>query len=306
MLGLRGFVYLALAAFGAIFTGAWGKQISSARRRGPSNDPATDARPPSLAHTVIGFVTNFFDMLGIGSFATTTAVFRFMRLVPDRYIPGTLLVGHTWATLAEAFISILIIKVEMTSLVLLIGASVLGSWLGAGMVSRWPKRKIQIGMGVALLGAALVMGARLLQLVPAGGEALGLAGWRLTVGMIGNFILGALMTIGIGAFAPSLIMFGFLGMNTRSIFPIMMGSCAFLMPVGGIQFVRRGSYDLRASLGLTLGGVPGVLLAAYVIKELPLKWLSWLVLVVVVYTGLTMLRAGVRGQEEGAKVEGAP
>ena len=124
-----------------------------------------------------------------------------------------------------------------------------------------------------------------------------LAGWRLLVGLCGNFVLGALMTIGIGAFAPSLIMFGFLGMNTRSIFPIMMGSCAFLMPVGGIQFVRRGSYHLRASLGLTLGGVPGVLLAAYVIKELPLKALSWLVLVVVVYTGITMLRSGLRDEE---------
>src|SRR5438270_2295701 len=122
----------------------------------------------------------------------------------------------------------------MTSLVLLIAASVLGSWLGAGMVSRWPRRKIQIGMGAALIAAALIMAARLLQFVPSGGEALGLAGWRLLVGLCGNFVLGALMTIGIGAFAPSLIMFGFLGMNTRSIFPIMMGSCAFLMPGGGM------------------------------------------------------------------------
>ena len=155
MLGLRGFVYLALAAFGAIFTGTWAKQVTVARRTGKPDDPATDARAPSAAHTFIGFVTNFFDMLGIGSFATTTAIFRFLRMVPDRLIPGTLLVGHTAATLAEAFISILIIKVEMTSLVLLIAASVLGSWLGAGMVSRWPRRKIQIGMGAALIAAAL-------------------------------------------------------------------------------------------------------------------------------------------------------
>jgi hypothetical protein len=297
MLGLRGLVYLALGAFGAIFTGAWTRQMAAARRQGPPADAADqglDFGPPTAVHTGIGFVTNFFDMLGIGSFATTTSIFRLLRLVPDRLIPGTLLVGHTFPTLAEAFISIAIIQVEMKSLVLLIGASVLGSWLGAGVVSRWPKRKIQIGMGVALLGASLIMLAGMLKLLPSGGEALGLSGARLAIGLAGNFVFGALMTIGIGAFAPSLIMFGLLGMNTRSIFPIMMGSCAFLMPVGSIQFLRRGSYSLRAALGLTLGGVPGVLLAAYVIKELPLKYLRVVVLIVVVYTALAMLRSAFK------------
>jgi uncharacterized membrane protein YfcA len=301
MLGLRGIVYIALAGFGAVFTAAWGRQMGAARR-GPSTDPATDVGPPSAAHTLIGFVTNFFDFLGIGSFATTTATYRLLRLVPDRLIPGTLLVGHTFPTFAEAFISITIIKVDMKSLVLLVSASVLGSWLGAGVVAGWPRRKIQIGMGTALLGAALIMLARMLDLMPPGGEAVGLSGGRLVIGLVGNFVLGALMTIGIGAFAPSLILFGLLGMNTKSIFPIMMGSCAFLMPVGGIQFVRRGSYSVRAALGLTLGGVPGVLLAAYVVKSLPLAVLKWVVLVVVVYTAITMLRSARRGEEPAGVV----
>jgi uncharacterized membrane protein YfcA len=298
MLGLRGIVYVALAAFGAVFTGAWGRQIAGARRTGKPGDPPSDARFPPPTHIAIGFVTNFLDTLGIGSFATTTSIYRLLRLVPDRLIPGTLLVGHAFPTFAEAFIYITIVKVDPLSLVLLIGASVVGSWLGAGLVSNWPRRKIQLGMGAALLGAALVMAARLLDLIPSGGEALGLTGVPLVIGLVGNFVLGALMTIGIGSFGPSLIMFALLGMNTRSIFPIMMGSCAFLMPVGGIQFVRRGSYDLRAALGLTLGGVPGVLLAAFAVKELPLAYLKWLVLVVVVYTGVMMLRSGLQGRAE--------
>jgi uncharacterized membrane protein YfcA len=239
-------------------------------------------------------------MLGIGSFATTTALFRAFRLVPDRLIPGTLLVGHTFATFAEAFISITIIKVEMPTLVMLISASVVGAWLGAGVVARWEKRRVQIGMGVALLGAAVIMLARLTHLVPAGGDALGLHGTKLVIGLVGNFVFGALMTIGIGAFAPSLIMFGLLGMNTRSIFPIMMGSCAFLMPVGSIRFLGRGSYSARAALGLALGGVPGVLLAAYVIKSLPLTVLNWLVLAVVVYTAVSMLRSALKDPAEPA------
>src|SRR3954447_19843953 len=296
-MGLRGIVYLALAAFSAVFGGAWGKQIGEARASGGPEDPARDARWPTLGQTAIGVVTNFFDFLGIGSFATTTAAFRLLRLVPDRLIPGTLLVGHFYPSVAQSFISVTIIAVDMPTLVLLVLAACLGAWLGAGVVAGWPRRKVQLGMGTALLGASLVMLARLNGLVPSGGEAVGLVGAALVAGILAIFVLGALMTIGIGAYAPSLIIFSFLGMNTKSIFPIMMSTCAFLMPVGGIRFVRRGSYDLRASLGLTLGGIPGVLLAAYVIKELPLTVLKWMVFGVVVYTALTMLRAAHRNVE---------
>jgi uncharacterized membrane protein YfcA len=298
MFGLRGIVYLALTAFGVVFGADWARQIRRARKTGAPDDPPTDARAPTVAQTAIGFVTNFFDFLGIGSFATTTAAFRLLRLVPDRFIPGTLLVGHCLPSIAQSFISVTIIEVDMMTLVLLVAAASLGAWLGAGIVAGWSRRKVQIGMGTALLGAALVMLARLLGLMPSGGEAIGLHGMALALGILGNFGLGALMTIGIGAYAPSLILFGFLGMNTRSIFPIMMSSCAFLMVVGGIRFVRRGSYHLRASLGLTLGGIPGVLLAAWLVKELALTKLKWVVLVVVVYTALTMLRAARRHDDE--------
>jgi uncharacterized membrane protein YfcA len=305
MLGLRGMVYLALGVFGAVFGTAWGAQIKDARNKG-TEGPAGDVRAPTLGHSAIGFVTNFFDFLGIGSFATTTAAFRLLRLVPDRYIPGTLLVGHCVPSIAQSFISITIIAVDMKTLVLLVAAASLGAWLGAGIVSGWPRRKVQIGMGTALLGASLIMLARLLNLMPSGGEAVGLSGLPLGLGIAGNFVLGALMTIGIGAYAPSLILFGFLGMNTKSIFPIMMSSCAFLMTVGGIRFVRRGSYHLRASLGLTLGGIPGVLLAAYVVTSLPLYVLKWVVFVVVVYTAITMLRAARLGDEGNVSTAPAP
>jgi uncharacterized membrane protein YfcA len=217
--------------------------------------------------------------------------------VPDHLIPGTLMVGHMIPIITQALIYITVIQVDTATLVLLIGASVLGSFLGAGLVSRLPRRAIQIGMGSALLVAALIMLAGLLQLVPAGGDLLALGGARLVVGMLGNFALGALMTIGIGAYAPSLILFGLLGMNVKAIFPIMMGSCALLMPAGGIKFVQRAAYAPGAALALTLAGVPAVLLAAFLVRELPLQALRWLVLLVVVYTALLMLRAGVRAEK---------
>jgi uncharacterized membrane protein YfcA len=71
----------------------------------------------------------------------------------------------------------------------------------------------------------------------------------------------------------------------------MMGSCAFLMPVGSARFVRSGRYNLKSALGLTLGGIPGVLLATYLVKSLPLRAVNWLVVGVVVYTAAMMLRS---------------
>jgi uncharacterized membrane protein YfcA len=295
--GIRGAVYLALAAVSVVFSGYWGRRLATAPRDTAADDPTARAVVPSAAQVVIGLVTNFFDTLGIGSFAPTTSVFKLLRIVPDRLIPGTLLAGHSIPTLAQAFIYITIIEVDMRTLALLIGAAVLGAWLGAGVVSRWPQRPIRIGMGIALLVAAAVFLATALRLLPGGGEAVALHGTRMAVGLVGNFLLGALMTIGIGAYAPSLILFGLLGMNLKSVFPIMMGSCAFLMPISGMRFVQRGSYAPQAALGLTLGGLPGVLLAAFLVREMSVDAIRWLVIAVATYAAVAMLRsAGKRGQ----------
>ena len=246
---------------------------------------------PSLAHVGIGFVTDFFDTLGIGSFAPTTSIFKFFKLVPDEQIPGTLNVGHALPTIAEALIYITVIGVDPLTLVLLILSSVAGAWLGAGFVARWPRRNVQIGMGSALVVAAIIFLLQNLHELPAGGGALGLSGTLLLVGIVGNFCLGALMTIGIGLYAPAIIMISLLGMSPKTAFPIMMGSCAFLMPTSGLRFVKLDAYSFRAALGLTIGGIPGVLIAAYVVKSLPLEYVKWLVIVIVAYAAFTMLRS---------------
>ncbi len=237
----------------------------------------------------IGAVTNFFDTLGIGSFATTTSFFKLWKLVDDRVIPGTLNIGHTLPTIVQAFIYIAIVKVDVVTLVLMIAAAVAGAWLGAGVVAGWSRTKVQIGMGFCLLGAAGLMLASQLEIVPGGGEALALTGARLALGLVGNFVLGALMTLGIGLYGPCLILVSLLGMAPASAFPIMMGACAFLMPVASARFTKAESFDPKASLGLALGGVPAVLAAAYLVKSLPLGAVRWLVVVVVVYTAISLL-----------------
>ncbi len=251
---------------------------------------------PKPIETAIGFVTNFFDTLGIGSFAPTTSMFKLWRLVPDEQIPGTLNVGHTMPTIVEAAIYITIISVVPMTLVLLIVAAVVGAWLGAGIVSRLPRQYVQIGMGVALLAAAVLFILSNLKGSYFGltGDALGLTGTRLVVGVVVSFFLGALMTIGIGMYAPCMILVSLLGMNPKAAFPIMMGSCAFLMPIASLRFIRYRAFSMRAALGLMIGGVPGVLIAAYIIKSLPLVAVRWLVVVVVLYAAIAMLRSAAK------------
>ena len=220
-------------------------------------------------HTAIGFVTNFFDTLGIGSFATTTTIYQFRRQVDDQRIPGTLNVGHALPTVAQAWIYTTLVQVDFATLALLILSAVGGSWIGAAIVSGLPKRTVQHGMGVALLVAAVLMVMTALDRFPGGGEATALVGGKLILACGINFALGALMTLGIGLYAPCMIMVSLLGMNPTVAFPIMMGSCAFLMPIAGVQFIKKARYDLRAALGLALGGVPAVLLAAFIVAIAP-------------------------------------
>ena len=249
---------------------------------------------PSTGTLVTGFVTTFFDTLGIGNFATTTTIFRTWHLVPDELLPGTLNVGHSIAAVLGAFIFIGLVPVASETLLPTIVASGLGAWMGSGVVARLPRYRIRLGMGTALLVAATLMLLTQLQWLPGGGEALGLQGWRWTVAVLGSFVLGSLMTLGIGLYAPCMIMVSLLGMHPLAAFPIMMGSCAFLMPIAGVRFLREGRYQLSASVGLTVGDVPGLLIAAYLVKSLPLMSVRWLVIFVVIFTAMMLLQAARR------------
>ena len=290
----------ALGALTALFVGLWTKSVVNAKRiGGASTEPATDARFPTPLQLAVGAGTNFLDTLGIGSFATTTALFKFFRMVPDRIIPGTLNSGHTLPTIAQAFIYTSVIPVDVITLVSMITAAVLGAWLGAGIVAKWSRRKVQIGMGFALLAAATFFIMKQLGSFPAGSDAIGVDGAKLAIAVAGNFMLGALMTLGIGLYAPCMILVSLLGMSERTAFPIMMGSCAFLMPVGSLKFIRERSYSLRSALGLALGGLPGVIVAAYWVRSMDLTTVRWLVIVVVIYTAVMMLTSAYTDAKGG-------
>ena len=284
-------LFVALALFATGFAWTWWRACTRARSDGAA---APTRRLPTLAQTAIGFGTNFFDTLGVGSFAPTTALYRLSGMVEDARIPGTMNVGHTLPVVLMAFIYIATVEVDVSTLTVMIAAAVIGAWLGADCVSKLPVRPIQLGVGAALLVTAGLMTSSQLGWVPLGGEALGLRPGPLVGAAAASAVLGALNTIGVGFYGPCMILIALLGMDPKAAFPIMMGACAFLMPVGSARFVQRGAYNPRAALGLMLGGIPAVLVAAFVVQSMSLDALRWLVVGVAVYTAALLLRGGGR------------
>jgi uncharacterized membrane protein YfcA len=286
---------LGLALVAVMFVYTWWRSASGGHPH----------RPPTPLQLGLGAVTLFFDTLGIGNYAPTTAAFRFLKMVRDEYIPGTLNVGTSVPVAVEAFAFVAAIAVDPITLLVMVPIGALGGWVGASIVSGLPRRPIQLGMGVALLTGAVFMFLTNMQWIPGGGEAIGFSGATLVFATAVNFVLGALNALGIGSYAPSLIIFSLLGMSPRSAFPIMMGSAAYMLPLAGIRFARAGKYDGQAALGIALGGIPGVLVAAYVVKSLELATIRWLVVAVVLYAGLSLIRTATADRASAAAGAGA-
>ena len=276
----------ALAALGIAFTIVF---ISTAAKRGETR--------PTGESIILGAITNFFDTLGIGSFAPTTAWIKFRHLVPDSFIPAILNVGHALPTFAQAaiFLVILGVSVDPVLLTSCIVAAVLGALLGAPLVIRAPVRLVQAIVGIALLIAACLYAMSNLNLMPIGGTANSLPAMQMGIAIAVHFLLGTLMAFGIGLYAPSLILLSLLGLDPRLAFPIMMSACAFLMPTTGFSFMKSKRIDMRLAIGMAIGGVPAVLLAAFVVKNLDIVVLRWGVVVVVLYAAFLLLRSAFRG-----------
>lgn len=256
----------------------------------------------ALKTALIGFVVNFFDVLGIGAFAPQTALLKFTRQTEDRVLPGTLNVANTIPVLIQALIFIQIVEVEPVTLLTMLLSATVGAVIGAGIVSKLAVTKIQLAMGVALLVTAFFMLAGQMNWIQEGGEAIGLTGWKLIVAAGVNFILGALMTVGIGLYAPCMALVYALGMSPLVAFPIMMGSCAFLMPPASAKFIQKAAYNRKAAISMAIPGAIAVLIAAFVVKSLPLTTLRWVVIVVILYTSAVMLRSGLNRKRELSKL----
>jgi uncharacterized membrane protein YfcA len=243
---------------------------------------------------IIGFVVDFLDVLGIGSFAPQIALLKFTKQTEDRVMPGTLNVSNTLPALVEAIIFIKIIEVDPLTLVLMLVSATVGAVFGAGIVSKMSEKKIRITIGIALFIAAFFMLANRVGWIPGGGDSTGLSGIKLIIAISINCILGALNTAGIGLYAPCMVMVFALGMSPKVAFPIMMGSCAFLMPPASAKFIKEGAYNRKASFSMAIAGTVAVLIGAFIVKSLPLDILKWVVFAVTIFTSVLMLRTAFK------------
>lgn len=247
-------------------------------------------RPPLAVFLGIGAAANFFDTLGIGSFATTTAALRLGRLVEDENIPGTLNVGHAIPTISEAVIFIILLGglIDVPTIVSMVIAGGIGAWYGTGLVVHLPRREIQRAMAIALLLTAGFIALRMLANLSHTEGTIGLRGLSLLVAVLASLVIGSLTSLGIGNYAPTMAVTYLLGMNAKAVFPIMAASASLILPAAALRFYRAGRFSRQAALGFALGGIPGVLVAAFVVKELPLGTVKWIVVGVLLYTSATL------------------
>jgi uncharacterized membrane protein YfcA len=255
---------------------------------------------PTLETTLLGAVVNFFDTLGIGSFAPTAAWLKFRKLVPDRLIPPTMLVGLTPPVMAESVIFLILLGVKV-DVMLLVGsalATMIGGIAGAPLVARarvWVVQMV-LAFGLALAAIAYVMTN--LHLFPGGGEGSGLPFGLAIVAVAASFVMGVLANFGVGNYAPMLVMLSLMGMDPRLCFPIMALGGSLMGATASIRHMQIGQVDMRVVLGLALGGIPAVLVAALIVKSMPIEILRWMVVVVVLYSAAVLFRAAVHGRRE--------
>lgn len=248
----------------------------------------------------LGLVVNFFDTLGIGSFAPTTAWLKFRKLVPDRVLSCTMLVGLTPPSILEGFIFLVLlgVKVDPALLIGCVLALLMGGLLGAPLVMRTRVWIVQMVVAFALVLAAATYLLANLNLMPGGGVANGLPVPLMIVAISANFMFGILLNFGVGNYAPTLVLLSLMGMDPRLCFPIMAAGAGLCGAGASIRHIKMGEISLPVVLGLAIGGIPAVLVAAFVVKSMSVETLRWLVLVVVLYAAAVMFRSALVGRRD--------
>jgi len=240
---------------------------------------------------LIGFIAVFFDTLGIGSFAPMTSSFKATNQVKNEFIPGTLNVSTTIPVFIMAFIFISIIEVEKITLFSMIFSAMTGSLFAASMFRKFSKDFVRLILGIALLVTAILMTFGQFNIIESLGigNEIGLRGNKLIFANIFNAIFGGFQAFGLGMYAPSMALVYFLGLSPKVAIPLMMGSSAFALFSASIKYISDGNYNRKASISISIFGTIGVLIAAFIVKSLPIYFLTWLVILVIIYTSISLL-----------------
>lgn len=248
------------------------------------NEPAN-----TIALSFTSFFTFLLSTFGISDFAIGTVLYQKLKWVPLKKLPGTLNAQCVIPVAAMALSYITSIDVGIKTLAVCIISQVIGAYIGPRFVVKLPEKTIKQFVSIGLTIAALLILAGKFNLISSNGTATELYGIKLAAAGILLFVYGALNNIGIGSYALTMATIYALGMNPAAAFPIMMGACTFSVPIGSMQFVKFGEYSRKITLFASTFGVLGVLTAVYFVKSLNTSMLQWLVIVVLLYTAVSMM-----------------
>ncbi|MFB0918321.1 MAG: sulfite exporter TauE/SafE family protein [Clostridiaceae bacterium] len=235
------------------------------------------------------FVIFLLSTFGISDFAIGAALYPKAKWVEAKKLPGTLNTACVIPVAAMALAYISSIEVGLATLIVPIVAQVIGAYASPRFVVKLPVKTIKIFVSIGLIVAATLIFMGKMNIMPAGGAATSLDGGKLILLGILSLIYGALNNIGIGSYALTMATVYALGMSPSVAFPIMMGACTFSVPVGSMQFIKLDSYSRKITLFSATAGVIGVLVAAFVVKSLDVNVLQWVVLVVIIYSAISMI-----------------
>lgn len=245
----------------------------------------------------IGLVTDALDTLGIGSFATTTSLFKVTKLVTDdSKLPGTMTLAHAIPVLIQSLCFIFVVKVEVLTLISMAVAAFLGAFFGTKITKNWHTPTVQAILGILLITASIIMIYRIW--TNPGSQIIhsqhGLHGVWLLLGIIFNFTIGILMTMGLGNYAPELIFFSLMGLSPTVAMPVMMLDAAMIMTASSRGFIKNKRVSWDGFAGLVTGGVVGVLIAVLFLTRLNIDSLKALVIIIVTFTGIMLIRSSLK------------
>ena len=255
---------------------------------------------PKMEAVALGAVVNFFDTFGIGSFAQTTAWLKFRKLVPDRLIPPTMIAGLTPPAMVESIIFLILLGVKVDPTLLFGGAIAtgVGGIVGAPLVVRAKAWIVQMTVAIGLVLAGIAFLLAIAGAMPVGGTASSLPLGLTIVAIVLSFVLGLLANFGVGNYAPTLAILSLMGMDPHYCFPIMASGASLMGAGSSMKFVKVPDMDLGIVIGLTLGGIPAVLVAALIVKQMDVDVLRYVITLVVFYTAIVMGRAAIKGHRE--------
>jgi len=296
-------VNIGIAIITAIAVGFWIKDMM-VHKAEFKKEMKVGGSAKAVKASVIAMVTLFFDYIGIGCYSPMTAFWKMFKVTRDKFIPGTLQIACLMATCIESIVCITLIEVETWTLVVCIVTAALGSFVGGGIVAKLPVRPIRIAIGVALLVVAVVLALGVAGVLNIPASGIGVSGWKLVLMGVISFIMGGLMTIGVGYYAPTMAMVALLGLNPSVAWPLFLGACAYLIPVAAIRFLMvsiksdEPVYDRKIAVYTNTIGLIGPIIAIVFVISMPLQWLKILVIFIIVYVGATMLYQGIKNKAD--------